>query len=406
MLRRTLSVLEEYSVFLILGAIGSLIWANSDTESYHHLVEWKMFEAIFPHSFVNLHFFVNGVLMAFFFALAAKEVWEALLPGGSLSCIRRAAMPLVATAGGMTGPALLFISGAIIFDAHHLMRGWAIPCATDIAFSYLIARAVFGAGHSAIPFLLLLAIADDAGGLIILATCYPSGEIHPLPFVLFVGGGMIIAAIFRAMRIQSWMCYIFIAGALSWTGFFIGGFEPALGLTPVIPFLPHAKSDLGIFMQKELQRKDTLNQMEHDLKLPVEMILGLFGLANAGVVFGNFGTATILVSVSLILGKPLGIVLFSLLGKWILRLDFPKGMGFRELFVVGIAAGIGFTVALFVATVAFRPGMHGLSQADLDAAKMGALLSFSAFLITFVSAKICRIQKIPSPHSSPLSERS
>ena len=102
--------------------------------------------------------------MAFFFALATKEVVEATAPGGALHSPRRAALPLVAAVGGMLGPALIFLRLTIVFDRPNLERGWAIPCATDIAFSYLAARIVFGAKHPAIPFLLLLAIADDALG--------------------------------------------------------------------------------------------------------------------------------------------------------------------------------------------------------------------------------------------------
>ncbi len=400
-MRQIRRILFEYSGFLIAGAILSLVWANWGDyghETYERFVEFEPFvkEQVEhePGEHVwNVHFIINGVLMAFFFALAGKEVWESLLPGGALSNPRRAAMPLLATAGGMAGPALLFVGGAAILNVQHLMRGWAIPCATDIAFSYLVARIVFGHKHPAIPFLLLLAIADDAGGLIILATCYPSGELHLFWFILLVGAGIALGLLLRKFKVQSWIPYIFGAGAFSWIGFYVGGIEPALGLVPIIPTLPHAKSDLGIFMIEELNRSDSLNKMEHDLKPHVEVILGLFGLANAGVVFGNAGTATLLVCVGLLVGKPVGITLFALLGR-LSGLRLPEGMGYRELIAVGMAAGIGFTVALFVATVAFRKGAPGISPADLDAAKFGALLSFSAFILTFILSKILGVKKM------------
>src|SRR5688572_21225686 len=115
--------------------------------------------------------------MVFFFALAAKEVFEATLPGGALASLRRASSPVIAAVGGMVAPAAIYVGLASTIGPAGLTRGWAIPCATDIAFSAMIAGVVFPRGHPAVPFLLLLAIADDALGLIILAVFYPSGPV-------------------------------------------------------------------------------------------------------------------------------------------------------------------------------------------------------------------------------------
>ena len=155
----------DNSGLLVLGTAVALVWANLARDSY---VE-------FSHA---IHFIVNDIAMAFFFALAAKEVVEATAPGGALHSPRRAAMPLAAAIGGMVGPAAIFLWMTIAFDRPDLERGWAIPCATDIAFSYLVARLILGAAHPAIPFLLLLAIADDALGLAILALFYPAGPLR------------------------------------------------------------------------------------------------------------------------------------------------------------------------------------------------------------------------------------
>ena len=151
---------------------------------------------------LTVAFLVNDILMALFFALAAKEVWEAMLPGGALSNPRRAATPLLATVGGLIGPALLYILGAVLVGQSgwfgqegDLARGWAVPCATDIAFSYLVARAIFGVGHPAIAFLLLLAIADDAAGLAILAIAYPQAPLQPAWLLLTRGGDRHRAAV-------------------------------------------------------------------------------------------------------------------------------------------------------------------------------------------------------------------
>ncbi len=325
------------------------------------------------HHGLTIQFIINDVLMALFFAIAAKEVWESLLPGGSLSNPRKAATPLLATVGGIAGPALIYIAGAYVTGTHaELGKGWAVPCATDIAFSYLVARFIFGAGHPAIAFLLLLAIADDAAGLMILAVFYPQAPIKPEWLVLS------IAAIVGAMRLQrqgvhSHWYYFAGPGVLCWFSFYQANIHPALGLVPIIPLLPHANTDLGIFAREELNRHDTLNEFEHFWKTPVEYVLGLFGLANAGVVMSSLGTGTWLVVAGLLVGKPLGITALTFFAEKGLKLEKPLGMDYRHVVTLGMVAGIGFTVALFVSVAAFTtPG------AIQDSVKMGALLSFAA----------------------------
>jgi len=380
-LRNGVRFLLENSLFLIAGTAIALVMANTHHETYHHLVHTEAT----PH--LTLHFLVNEILMCFFFALATKEIWEALLPGGALSSPKKAATPLIATAGGVIGPAALYIAGAVAFGASHLIRGWAIPCATDIAFSYLVARLVFGKGHPAIPFLLLLAIADDAAGLIILAVAYPTGEMHLGLFFLCVVGAIMFNLLIlrRLLKAQSFWLYLAVAAPLSWWGFFRGGIHPALALVPIIPTLPHGKGDAGYFEGAMDQHpQDPLNRFEHWWKNPVELILMLFGFANAGVAFSAFGLGTGLVSVGLLVGKPVGISLFTVVACRLLKLELPEGMNGRDLVVLGCMAGIGFTVALFVATVAFPAG------AALDAAKMGALFSFGASFVSLIAAVVLR----------------
>jgi NhaA family Na+:H+ antiporter len=376
--RNGVRFLLENSLFLIGGTIAALLMANLAPDKYHHLIHA---EAI-PH--VSFHFIVNDVLMCFFFALATKEIWEALLPGGALSSPKKAATPLLATAGGILGPAGLYLAGVAVLGVGELSRGWAIPCATDIAFSYLVARVIFGKGHPAIPFLLLLAIADDAIGLIILAVAYPTGEMHIITFFACVAGaiGFNLIVLRKLLKTENFWLYLVVAAPLAWYGFYMGGIHPALALVPVIPTLPHAKRDHGFFEgAREDHPMDALNRFEHWWKNPVELILMLFGLVNAGVAFGAMGTATWLVSGGLLVGKPLGIFLFTVIACKVFRLELPRGMNMRDLLVLGFMAGIGFTVALFVATVAFPAGEI------LDAAKMGALFSFAAALLSFMVAK-------------------
>ncbi len=208
-----LHVLFEYSGFLIAGAIAALLWANLDNASYSDFIHYEPFPTIWK---VDIHFLVADLLMAMFFAIAAKEVWESCLPGGALSEPRRAATPLLATLGGIVGPAGVYLAGAAtVGQLDALGRGWAIPCATDIAFCYLVARFIFGKGHPAISFLLLLAIADDAAGLAILAIAYPQEEVN-LIWLLLTVAAVVVGVGFRWAGLQSFWWYILIPGAISW----------------------------------------------------------------------------------------------------------------------------------------------------------------------------------------------
>ncbi len=409
--RKAARLLFENSLFLIAGAVAALIWANVDHESYEHFihmsVHWGEDEGqpsaptqgdeatIEPaeesHDF-TLHVLVNDVLMALFFAIAGKEVWESMLPGGSLSNVRKASMPLIATVGGVVGPVAVYLVWMTLADGWDsaLKRGWAVPTATDIAFCYLVARLIFGAGHPAIAFLLLLAIADDAIGLVIIAVAYPKGAVV-LWWLALSAGGVVLGFIFhRVLKLVDWRWYVLGPGVMSWLGFYLANLHPALGLVPIIPTMPHAHTDLGIFAREELKRHDTLNAFEHSLKNLVEIVLGLFGLVNAGVVLSAFGLGTWLVLGGLLIGKPVGICLFAWLSAKALGLKLPDGMNFRELIVVSFVAAIGFTVALFVAEAAF----HGAGEtAHRDSVKMGALLSFGAAAVSFVLAKALRVRK-------------
>jgi len=361
------SFVIDNSLLLVAGTVTALIWVNLDHASYDRMAH-------------ALHFAVNDIGMVFFFALATKEIVEAMLPGGPLASPREAAVPLLAAVAGMVVPASIFAIQASFDSRPELMRGWAIPCATDIAFSYMAARLIFPREHPAIPFLLLLAIADDALGLILLAVVYPSGPVSFVRFAAFMIPALGLAWWFGRKGIRSFWPYTLVAGALSWAGLHLGGVHPALALVPIVPFMPHAPRDLGLLDPREEFLPDTMNRFEHWWKMPVQVTLFFFGLANAGVEFSRIGPATWMVLSALVIGKPLGIVTATLMAST-LGLRVP-GLGLGHLLVVGTAAGIGFTVALFFATAAYPPG------AVLDEAKMGALLSFvAAPLAVFIGCK-------------------
>ena len=402
----------DYSVLLLTGAAIALVWANIDDHSYHEILEYNLWLNSYVghlhggHRELTVHFLINDIGMALFFAIAGKEVWEAVaLKNGSLRG-RPAITPLIATAGGMIGPAGFYLLGAWMLGKYGaLANGWAIPTATDIAFSYLIGRVVFGARHPAVLFLLLLAIADDAAGLAIIAIFYPQGEFQAGWLLLSFGSAGAVYVLFnwfprkldRGRQEQPFSSFIrkrlsfwpyAVAGCLSWYGFQNAGLHPVLGLLPVIPAVPHADISFGVFSEAEHRLShDLLNRIEHALRVPVEIVLMLFGLANAGVVVTAFGDATWLVLAGLMLGKPIGVWLFGMFAAKTLKFGMPAGMNGSDLLLVGAIAGIGFTVALFVATVAFPPG------ADQQAAKMGALLSFGMAAVSIVLGRMLRIRR-------------
>jgi Na+:H+ antiporter, NhaA family len=230
---------------------------------------------------------------------------------------------------------------------------------------------------------LLLAIADDALGLMILAVFYPSGPLSVAALAILMTAAVLAALWLKRRGVRSFWPYILGSGSLSWAALYFGGFHPALALVPVVPFMPHGARDLGLFDPREDLRADTLNQFEHWWATPVQFVLLLFGLANAGVPFAQVGPGTYFVLAGLLLGKPIGILLFSSAAR-LAGARLPVGVRLADLVVIGITAAIGFTVSLFFATAAFPAG------AALAETKMGALLSFSAAPLALVASRLLR----------------
>ncbi|GAW92540.1 Na+/H+ antiporter NhaA [Calderihabitans maritimus] len=381
-MRKTVQLLQEFSIPLIAGVVVALIWANVSPHSYHEFIEKELFFG------ANFHFLVNDIFMLFFFAIAGVEITQSVLPGGDLNPIKKAINPLYATLGGVLGPVAVYLSLNALIGSPELVRGWGIPTATDIALAWLVARFVFGAAHPAVKFLLLLAIADDAIGLFIIAVFYPDPT-HPTEpiWLLLVLAGMALAFILRKMKVRNYWPYILGGGILSWTGLHNAHLHPALALVFIVPFLPHPAKETGRLFEEDLEEHSTLSQFEHEWKVIVDFGLFFFGLANAGVEFSEIGTATWLVFFGLLVGKTVGIYLLGNLAK-LLGFPLPNGMGQKELFLAGLVAAIGLTVALFVAGAAFtNPEIQG-------AAKMGALFSGANAILAIILGKVLRIQKV------------
>jgi NhaA family Na+:H+ antiporter len=383
--QKAVRILFEFSIPLIAGVIGALIWANAFPHSYHQLVHGSPFG---EGSHLNLHFLVNDIFMALFFGIAAKEITESVLPGGALNPPRKAVNPLLGTLGGVLGPIGVYFAYVAISGDAAIANGWGIPTATDIAIAWLVARLAFGASHPAVSFLLLLAVADDGLGLGIIAVFYPDPA-HPVQpaYLLVVAAAMALAYGLRKKDVRNYWAYLLGPGVLSWSGLFLAHLHPALALVAVVPFMPHSDHDEGLYAEDGDAKhySDTLNQFEHAFKVPVDLGLFVFGLANAGVMLGSVGSATAAVLLALVVGKTIGIFVFSYAGHK-LGFSLPEGMDAKSLAVVGLTASLGLTVALFVAGVAFTaPALQG-------AAKMGALLSAFAAPVVLIVARLLRVR--------------
>lgn len=386
--RRVVELLRELSLPLVAGVLTAIVWANLDAESYRAVIYGSPLvffgaSASKASGVTTLHFLVNEVFMALFFGIAAKEITEACLPGGALSPLRRALNPLAATLGGVLGPVAVYKAMVVALAAPEIARGWGIPTATDIALAWLVARAVFGSRHAAVSYLLLLAVADDAIGLGIITVFYPDPAAPTQAgWLALVAVGMGLAWIMKRRGVVSPWPYVLGPGGLCWTGLALGHLHPALALVFVVPWMPHAVRDEGLFAEFEGEGDvtDTMRRFEHTFKPAVDFGMFGFGLANAGVPLASVGPATWAVAVSLIVGKTLGVTSFSWLADR-LGAPLPPGLPRRLVPLVGLVAALGLTVALFVAGAAFtEPSLRA-------AAKMGALLSVVAAPVALVWAR-------------------
>ena len=382
-MKRRINLLREFSVPLLSGVVVALIWANMAPEGYRQFIHAPLLGPL------NFHFLTNELFMVLFFGMAAAEITQSCLPGGDLHPLRKAVNPLLATLGGVVGPVLVYLGLNALIGSPSLRGGWGIPTATDIALAWLVASLVFGRRHPAISFLLLLAIADDAIGLAIIAVFYPD-PLHPLA-LQWLGltlAGMLVAFLLRRNKGISYWPFLLLGGGLSWLGLFKAHIHPALALVFIVPFLPHPPSEHKHLFEEDHCDMTPLARFEHEWKVLVDFGLFMFGLANAGVEFAAIGVPTWLVLSALVIGKTGGIFSMGLLGKK-LGYPLPLHVGKKELLLVGLIGGLGLTVALFVAGEAFTdPLIQG-------AAKMGALGSAGCGILAIIGGRLMQVRRRP-----------
>ncbi|WP_394065267.1 Na+/H+ antiporter NhaA [Alcaligenes sp. WGS1538] len=398
-LQRLLHIEALAGVALLLAAALALIWANSShADSYHALWHTQVTLELGSWRFSqDLHFWVNDILMTLFFLVVGMEIRREI-HDGALSDWRSAMLPVCAALSAITLPALIY---AALNREPMVLMGWAIPTATDIAFAVgvlaLLGRSLPG---SLRVFLLALAIIDDLVAILIIAFFYSGG----LDYDAFLIAALGVAAVLglQKMGIGSAWAYV-LPGAVLWFGLLKTGAHPTLAgvvlgmMSPVraLP-LPRKARHLNLELAQKLERQQDAHEVLHTLRdmqlaqremlAPVDripallhpwvafVIMPVFALANAGVSLGGLDlqapgaqSALLGVAIALIVGKPLGV----LLGTWLpVRLglcSLPPGMDWKGVTLIGLLAGIGFTMSIFVANLAFDQA--GL----LDAAKLGVL---------------------------------
>lgn len=310
----------------------------------------------------NLLLWVNDALMAVFFLMVGLEVKREMVQG-SLAHRRQAALPLIAALGGMIFPALLYL--AFNFSDPVMREGWAIPTATDIAFALGILALLGNRIPVALKvFLMALAIIDDLGAIVIIALFYTS-QLSLLSLSVAVAA-IAMLALMNRFNIRRTGLYILV-GVILWTAVLKSGVHATL-----------AGVILGFFIPLQEQHgRSPAEELTRILHPWVAfLILPLFAFANAGIVLSDLtvhalGSALPLgIMVGLFIGKPLGISLFCGLALKLQLVSLPKGTQFRDIMAVGILCGIGFTMSIFITSLAF-----GEQDSELiTLAKLGILL--------------------------------
>jgi len=401
-LERFLRIEAASGILLLVAAAVALFWANSAwAASYAAL--WHTPLGIRLGSFAferDLEWVVNDGLMVVFFFVVGLEI-RRKIHQGELSEWRRAVLPVAAALGGMIAPALLYLALA---GAPATRSGWGVPMATDIAFAVGVLTLLGKRVPVALRVLLLaLAVIDDLGAIVVIAVFYSSDL--ALSGLAVASVGVLGIAAMQRLGVRAKLLYV-VPGVVVWAGVYTAGVHPTIAgvligfLTPVRAWLGARGFLAGVGDELErLARAEPAALSSHELAeglrrvnlarreavSPAESlietlhpwvafgIMPVFALANAGVAVsgGALGAASwsvvVAVAVGLVVGKPLGIVLVSLLALRLRIGVLPAGLGLTHLVVLGVVAGVGFTMSLFIAKLAF------VAPALLAAAKIGVL---------------------------------
>lgn len=336
---------KSSGIVLIICVLISLLMANSSlSESFQNLLDTKIGTGIF-HLDYSVSVWVNDGLMAIFFLLVGLEIKRELLEG-ELSDIKKASLPIFAALGGMLIPALIYFS--LNFNTDY-KNGWAIPMATDIAFSLAIISLLGKSVPNSLKvFLSALAIVDDLGAIVVIALFY-TDSINWISLGI-CGAITILLIILNKIGIKNLLFYL-IPGLFLWYFMHHSGIHATIAGVILAFTIPTNTSETEI---------SPLEKLEQKLHIPVSfMIMPLFALANTNITFqkdvfeGFINPLSLGIIGGLFLGKVLGINLFSFLAIKLKWAELPAFSAWKEMIGVGFLAGIGFTMSIFVSLLAF-----------------------------------------------------
>ncbi len=369
-------------LILLVSAIFALIISNSSISSLY-------FETLDKYIFIGLNNFglklsilhwINDVLMAIFFFFVTLEIKREFIQG-ELSSIKQAILPIIAAVGGMLFPALIYVY--VNFGNVETLNGWAIPSATDIAFSL----GVLSLLGSRVPislkvFLTALAIIDDLGAIVIIAFFY-SGDLSvfnlSLMLISFVG-----LLTLNKFGVKIFIPYLII-GILLWHFTHESGIHSTISGVLLACTIPHRKKEKDFSL---------LIKLEHAISPYVAFgIMPLFAFANAGVSLDGISFSSLLLPVplgillGLFIGKQLGVFLFSYVSIKLGFAQMPNNSNWIELYGVGILTGIGFTMSLFVGNLAFIENTQYIDGVKLGVLSGSLLSTLSGYILILATSK-------------------
>ncbi|MCZ4223304.1 Na+/H+ antiporter NhaA [Pedobacter rhodius] len=353
-------------LLLIFVAISLLIANTASKESFEAFLATKLGFGTVNYSLLA---WINDALMAVFFLLVGLEIKRELLEG-ELSSVKSAALPVIAALGGMLVPALIY---ALFNKGTETADGWGIPMATDIAFAIaIIAMLGKNVPASLKIFLAALAIVDDLGAILVIAIFY-TNQIH-FEYLAMAGGILILLSLMNYFGVKNLVFYL-IPGLFLWYFIHHSGIHATLAGVLLAFTIPTNETDV----------LSPLEKLEHALTVPVNyLIMPVFALANTNITFKKemiSGLVTPLglgIIVGLFAGKTLGVTLFSWLAVKLKWADLPTGAGWKHVLGLGMLAGIGFTMSIFIALLSFSDEIHILEAkfAILTASVLSGVVGF------------------------------
>ncbi len=419
--------IESFSGILLFGAtVVAMIWANSDySETYQAMWQFDLGISAENFEFTKpLLLWINDGLMAVFFFLIGLEIKRELLIG-ELNSLRKATFPLFAAVGGMLFPLALFL---LLNSSPETAGGWGIPMATDIAFTLAILKILGNRVPLSLKiFLTAFAIVDDLGAVLIIALFYSSG----IDWLLILYAMLPLALLFFLAHRGIYIKYLSISIAIIiWFLFLGSGIHPTIAgvlMAFTIPirqkidmkefteslentaqrFRETERDGLPLLSKEQYQHMDDLEDLTEKFNSPLQrlehglhgwvayFIMPIFALANAGVVFSTDMELDIPlivnIAIALFVGKGFGIALMSFLSVKLKIAALPDGINYRQIIGVAILAGVGFTMSIFVANLAFAG-----NSVFIDSSKVGILIgSVVSGIVGYMILRWSRGEKRP-----------